>query len=87
LKSGAFDDVIRCVLTTVSFIDRPTYTALSYVWGDSKDPLAVYVGDIEVSVTTNLAMALRCIRKPDDDKVPWVDALCINQDDIEERSS
>ena len=87
LKPGAFDNAIHCVMTTASLIDRPIYTALSFVWGNLEEPLMVYVDEIEIEVTQNLAMALRYIRKPDQDLVLWVDALSINQNDVEERKS
>jgi len=78
---------IRCVLTTASLDDCPAYTALSYVWGDAQDRVSIYVNGTEFSATRNLALALRYIQKPDEDVVLWVDAVCINQGDIDERNS
>ncbi|RDW92048.1 hypothetical protein BP5796_01442 [Coleophoma crateriformis] len=40
-----------------------------------------------VQITSNLANALRCMRKPDSIRILWIDALCINQNDVEERSA
>jgi hypothetical protein len=37
-------------------------------------------------VTTNLEVALRYLRHQKAHKVLWVDALCINQEDIKERN-
>lgn len=69
------------------------YEALSYVWGDSTDPQQVWVKNAEdehyriFSVTRNLYAALRRLRDPDLPRTIWIDAVCINQDDLEERAS
>ena len=39
-----------------------------------------------LSITQNLSTALRYLRKPATNRVVWIDAICINQDDIQERS-
>jgi hypothetical protein len=39
-----------------------------------------------LSITQNLSTALRYLRKPATNRVVWIDAICINQDDIHERS-
>jgi hypothetical protein len=87
LKQGAFDDPIHCALQTVSLADKPKYTALSYVWGDATDRLPIYVDGTLFSATKNLKIALQYIRKTDRDEVMWVDAVCINQNDIDERNN
>lgn len=38
------------------------------------------------SVTQNLAAALRCIRKTDSERIVWIDAICINQKDLDEKA-
>lgn len=77
---------IACKLSTVSPSQSPDYEALSYVWGDTihyGQPLLL--GGIAVWVTDNLALALRSLRRPSSWRTLWVDALCINQDDPQER--
>jgi hypothetical protein len=86
LKQGAFDDPIHCTLQTVSLADNPKYTALSYVWGDATERLPIYIDGTLFSATKNLKIALQYIRKADCDQVMWVDAVCINQNDIDERN-
>jgi hypothetical protein len=46
----------------------------------------VHVNGIEVSVTGSLDKALRTLRYEDRARVLWIDALCINQHDIAEKS-
>ncbi len=38
-----------------------------------------------LSVTQNLAEALRCLRYKDRPRVLWIDAICVNQQDVAER--
>jgi len=71
----------------VSLIDRLSYTALSYIWGDPNHRLSIYINGIQVSVTKSLALALQYIRKVDRDQILWVDAVCINQANVNERNS
>jgi hypothetical protein len=64
------------------------YAALSYVWGDENSTSKIVVNGRETRVTRNLEVALRALRKRPDFEAGyklWVDALCINQKDYEER--
>jgi hypothetical protein len=77
-----------------SLYHEPPYEALSYTWGTTDDEEYVHVTDSEdpnltppwVRVRENLATALRHLRYPDRPRTLWVDALCINQADVAERS-
>lgn len=66
------------------------YEALSYVWGDTNSPRTVSVVDSGhslglISVTTNLYAALLRLRDRWLDRVLWIDAVCINQEDEREK--
>ncbi|KAI0127415.1 heterokaryon incompatibility protein-domain-containing protein [Xylariales sp. AK1849] len=65
-----------------------TYTALSYVWGAAENPVDIYIhnDDTTLSITQNLAQALQHLRHRADASLLWVDAICINQADEQERS-
>jgi hypothetical protein len=69
-----------------SLDDRPEYVALSYVWGDPKDTRPIRVNERDVQVTKNLADALLQLQQDERVLFLWVDALCINQADDEEKS-
>ncbi|KAI0466929.1 heterokaryon incompatibility protein-domain-containing protein [Xylaria cf. heliscus] len=93
LQPGAFHDRLRVGLQEVAFslTTPPVYEALSYVWGSADDgrvPVQVCSpsGDHTVLVTQNLATALRHLRFDDRERVLWVDALCIDQSNLVERS-
>ncbi|KUJ13434.1 HET-domain-containing protein [Mollisia scopiformis] len=82
-------------LSTVSLDDSPNFTALSYVWGDAAVTDDIVVNDATVPVTVNLSSALKHVskhwQKTFQDRNSnsfrlWVDALCINQLDIQERN-
>ncbi|KAK3937160.1 putative het domain protein [Diplogelasinospora grovesii] len=67
-----------------------SYEALSYTWGETNRTGVVSLDGgqckTELCITTNLDTALRYIRLPKEPRILWVDAICINQDDLAERS-
>lgn len=76
-------------LTTLSAYEREIsdlYIAISYVWGDPEQVDEVRLGHTRVGITANLGAALRDIRDVNKVLTIWVDAMCINQDDISERN-
>jgi hypothetical protein len=81
---------LRCDMTHIDLLDdityHPPYTALSYAWGSSDKPCDLWCGTTRISITASLNAALRAIRKPTWNFLVWVDAVCINQDDLQERN-
>jgi len=86
LHPGRPGEEIKISLTDVSLQYPVEYEALSYVWGDPYDRVTISVNGISLSVTRNLFNALHTLRSPDRSRVAWADAICINQDDIEEKA-
>ena len=81
------EEDVKCHLEHVSLEDNPEFTALSYVWGDPTDTRTILLHNIPFPVTKNLHAALRSIRcRFPELSALWVDALCINQQDLPERS-
>lgn len=78
-------DPVKCQLEYASLELEPKYDALSYCWGRPDRREAIHVDHRQLSVTLNLAAALRALRSSGILRV-WADAVCINQDDLEERS-
>lgn len=63
------------------------YYALSYAWGPPVFTThRIYSAEGFIQVTANLWEALRRYREADETKTLWVDAVCINQANIQERS-
>jgi Heterokaryon incompatibility protein (HET) len=77
---------IRCTIRTISLDCQLGYEALSYTWGDLTSTKPVFIDEVEVDITTTLERALRHLRKLDEPRTLWVDAICINQKDISEKS-
>ena len=82
--------LIECSLDIVVLDENTQFEALSYCWGDAKDKRLVSVkrpeGRFKLQVNHNLHTALRHLRFSDKPRVLWVDAVCINQDDVPERN-
>ncbi len=65
------------------------YVALSYTWGAVTDTRKIILNGHEMAVGANLESLLRILRHKKPMKAGykiWVDAICINQQDIAERS-
>lgn len=86
LHSGTFADDIRCSLTKVSLDVEIDYEALSYTWGDAEKFEPIFVDNKVFSATVNLEAALRNLQQTIEPRRPWVDAVCINQQDVLEKN-
>ena len=99
VRQGSADDPIECTLTTrplktpeSSFtIDQPLpYEALSYHWGtgEATFKIKIYTEGFPGSfrVRENLHAALKQLRLPDKPRRLWIDAICINQEDSDEKN-
>jgi hypothetical protein len=73
-------------LRTVSQDDAPVYTALSYVWGDAKTSKEITVDGSALPITENLEVALHHMQYDDVRPAIWIDAICINQSDYDEKN-
>ena len=61
------------------------YEALSYVWGNPRETLPIYVDEGQFLVTVNLHAALSRLRDHSFERIIWVDAVCIDQNNPEEQ--
>ncbi|KAF4424738.1 hypothetical protein F53441_14220 [Fusarium austroafricanum] len=101
VEPGTFDDPIKCHFRLVSLKEvepkKIDFHALSYCWGDptereeiflssSKNDLENKKGGVSFNIGKSAAQALRRLRKENELLVIWIDAICINQDDLEERA-
>ena len=79
---------IQCKLFNYSLVGaNHLYEALSYVWGSRQDLKTISIDKDCLQVTPNLHMALMRLRDRFIERVIWIDAICINQEDIQERSA
>jgi len=87
------DSKICCYMEHVSLINPGSYSALSYCWGDPRSTKTISLNGINVEITAKLYAALQQVqslgaRERIVEPIRlWVDAICINQADAEERGS
>lgn len=62
------------------------YEALSYVWGSQDKTRSVSIGTLSLSVTPALHNALIHLRHHALPRIIWVDGICINQTDDQEKA-
>ncbi|KAI1865326.1 uncharacterized protein JN550_008374 [Neoarthrinium moseri] len=86
LLPGAFDDPIKCALEHVELLPNSDYEAVSYSWGDATVTKPILVNDRIYPVTTNLFTALQYLRNENMARRLWIDSICINQTDLDERN-
>ncbi|KAK4224940.1 hypothetical protein QBC38DRAFT_511396 [Podospora fimiseda] len=75
---------IECQLLTCSLLSSARthpYEALSYTWGLDKSKEPIWIEGNELSVGANLYKALLHLRDGFVERILWVDAICINQND------
>ncbi|KAE8444914.1 hypothetical protein EG329_014162, partial [Mollisiaceae sp. DMI_Dod_QoI] len=79
---------VRCRLikTDLPSAVSSSYDALSYRWGSSLPKRDIVLDGRQVLVRFNLRDALKKLEYAQTERLLWVDAICINQDDISERN-
>ena len=87
-SSPSNDDALIIEFLPARFDERCSYIALSYAWGtDSgrEDIQLKGTGGQILHVTRNLASALRSMQRSDH-LILWIDALCIDQNNVQEKN-
>ncbi|KAF4630895.1 hypothetical protein G7Y89_g7230 [Cudoniella acicularis] len=85
LLPAANFSIIECEILHISLDNPKDYVAISYAWGDEEDTQVIILDGHEFPVTSSLWHGLNRLRK----SVPvivWADAVCINQQNTEERN-
>lgn len=95
LYPGSPKDELHCSLSIFTLqqahdsmnVNQPEthFEALSYVWGKTKSITPIQVQGQPMQITENLESALRHLRYQDKHRYLWVDAVCIDQENMEER--
>ena len=62
------------------------YNAISYRWRAAEPATSIYIDDASFSVGPALLAMLKDLRPEDGSRPVWIDAICINQKDIQERA-
>lgn len=89
--SGLPDDPLTGILVDqvldLTGQSEPFWTAVSYAWKGQKASEILNVDDQYLPITSNVAQIIRDLRKPDQHITLWIDAICINQEDEDEKRS
>ncbi|CAI4219809.1 unnamed protein product [Parascedosporium putredinis] len=85
LHPGVDDHPVECELVHTSLKEDPSYAALSYCWDAPQPQHLILCNGQKLSIRHNLFTALLQHRHPENPITLWADAICINQEDLEER--
>ena len=97
LQAGLPDDPIISTLSPFTLSEEATtkessgkyasdYEALSYTWGDPALAHNIECNGRSLQIGRNLYSALKTLRLSEGSRLLWIDAICINQSDVAERS-
>jgi hypothetical protein len=97
LKRNKTFSPLKCRMVHVELTSDLPYLALSYAWGVSSPLKTLLVEGQELHIRSNLWSALwhlredmrtssKCLESRSYPKYMWIDAVCINQRDVDERS-
>ncbi|KAF2851620.1 HET-domain-containing protein, partial [Plenodomus tracheiphilus IPT5] len=87
LSPGSNDEELYCHIRHSPLKNGIKYEALSYTWGSPDRVHKIQCGEDYLQITITLKEALLALRLPGKRRTLWIDQLCINQEDIQERNS
>jgi hypothetical protein len=83
------DDLV-CDIIHYNLLDKPVYEAVSYTWatvyGDTALSGHISCRGKNIAITKNCETVLRTLRRRGRNRTIWVDAICIDQNNTEERN-
>ncbi|KAI8670665.1 HET domain-containing protein [Fusarium keratoplasticum] len=90
ILSDGGQDILRCRMfdADVAAQDTPIYAAISYAWQDESLPdvsRPVLINEKYLEIKPNLWNFLQNYRHSTGERIIWIDQICINQDDQDER--
>jgi hypothetical protein len=86
LQQGSDDADIQIELRVYDCNDCPPYVAISYTWGDLVPTFPIIVNGQSFRVRMNCFYALWQMRHHNQHSNFWLDSICINQHDLEEKN-
>ncbi|KAI0552265.1 heterokaryon incompatibility protein-domain-containing protein [Xylaria curta] len=79
------DEPVSYRLHTANWKAPPAYEAVSYAWGDGSHRYPVICDGLQHMISLNLRDGLIAMRLKDRSRMLWVDSICIDQRNTEER--
>lgn len=87
LEPGKDNQQICCNLLACNSFDNVTYEAISYAWGDETSKATIRCNSANLHLTQDLELCLKALRSDSETRSLWIDQICINQDDLDEKSA
>lgn len=84
--SSSRDAPLECNMAGFALSALPRYETLSYTWEDQRPCRPIKCNDSELLTTPNVEAALRHLRRRVFSRHLWIDAICIDQSSLTERS-
>lgn len=78
---------MKCNIIQVPRTDLQEYVAISYAWGDKEDKEQILLNGVKHPIPSSLFGALMALREKREKVFVWADALCINQQNMVEKSN
>ena len=87
IHPGTADQPVQCSLLYTSLLDEHPlpFETVSYCWGDIARRAIIHVEGARLDVAASAAEALRRFRRNSSSRILWLDAVCINQHNLEEK--
>lgn len=86
VEPGEFEDEIRCMVVVCDLERAPSFNAISYTWGDEQPQRYIYIDRRRFPVRLNCHYAIQQARNFAPGVPLWIDSVCIDQEDPEEKS-
>ncbi|TRX89822.1 hypothetical protein FHL15_009255 [Xylaria flabelliformis] len=89
IHPGSVELPISCTLkiANLSGAETCSYEALSYYWGPIDTSQIIYINQQRFRVSAAIFRAIYHLRTREKSRIVWIDAICVNQSDLVERSS
>jgi hypothetical protein len=76
---------LEATFESVHLENKLSYEALSYTWGEADFAHVLYITRDALRISSNLNAALKRLRLPHRERILWIDAVCIDQSNGDER--
>ncbi|CAN9366844.1 unnamed protein product [Alternaria alternata] len=85
---GIGDELVECTMRRISLRHEfvPIYETISYCWGPPRPPSTIRLNGHLTPVPASSEAALRRMRLSGRPRTLWIDAVCIDQSSVTERS-